>query len=365
MTQIDYKKYSEKSLEGTLLSKQDCRVILRSREVELISLLNSAFDVRSRFWGKEVTIHIINNAQNGFCPEDCKYCAQAKTSDSPIKEYPVKSEEEILNEARNAYEKGAHRYCLVFAGRGPSNSRIEFLSNVIRKIKSKYPIEVCVSAGLLDEKKAFALKDAGLDRLNHNLNTSQSNYANICSTHTFQDRINTLKAAKNSGLQLCSGAIIGLNELDDDIIEMAITLRQMEVESIPVNFLIPVEGNKMDLPRGLSPEYCLRVLCLFRFLNPKAEIRVAAGREYHLRSMEVMSLYPANSLFMDGYLNVKGSGRLRTYQMINDAGFTISSDKELNDLIEKEQAINTHNNFKHEKILMKDINDLRPEIQVS
>ena len=173
-------------------------------------LLNSAFEVRSQFVGKTVTVHIINNAQNGFCPEDCHYCAQAKTSKASIEEYPLKSDQEILDEAKNAYEKGAHRYCMVFAGRGPSSGRVEHLARLIRNIKSQYPLEVCVSAGLLDEDKARTLKEAGLDRLNHNLNSSQKHYPKICTTHTYEDRLNTLNSARKAGLQLCSGVILGM-----------------------------------------------------------------------------------------------------------------------------------------------------------
>ena len=201
-------------------------------------LLSAAYEVRKKFRGKEVTVHIINNAQNGHCPEDCHYCAQAKSSKANIEEYPLKSDEEFLAEAKNAYEKGAHRYCMVFAGRGPSKGRVERLSNLIRKIKETYPLEVCVSPGLLDEEKAKTLKEAGLDRLNHNLNTSEEHYKSICTTHTYEDRLNTLKAARKAGIKLCSGIIVGLDESIEDIVEVAQTLREVQAASIPVNFLI-------------------------------------------------------------------------------------------------------------------------------
>ncbi|MFA5060099.1 MAG: biotin synthase BioB [Candidatus Omnitrophota bacterium] len=361
MDRTFYATLAQKSISGESLSRQTALEILESGEIELLPLLDAAFEVRKKFTGKEVKIHIINNAQNGACPEDCHYCAQSKNSKAPIEKYRIKSDEEILAEAKEAYESGAYRYCMVFAGRGPSDARIEHLSRLIREIKSKYPVQVCVSAGLLDSQdKAQKLKDAGLDRLNHNLNTSEDNYANVCSTHTFDDRLNTLKLAQNVGLEICSGVIVGMGEQRKDIVDLAFKFRELNAPSIPVNFLIPIDGNILTAKNALTPEYCLRVLCLFRFLNPKAEVRVAAGREGHLRSMEVMSLYPANSLFMDGYLNTKGSRRTKTLRMIKDAGFTINSTRQLEELLKQESASEEDFIVEDQQAILKDLNDLRP-----
>lgn len=348
------------SMSGQILGRSIAQDILTNPDIELLPLLTAAYEVRKKFCGKDVMVHIINNGQNGHCPEDCHYCAQAKSSKADIEEYPLKSDEEFLAEAKNAYEKGAYRYCMVFAGRGPSQGRAERLANLIKKIKSQYPLKICVSAGLLDEEKAKILKEAGLDRLNHNLNTSEKNYPNICTTHTFQDRLNTLQSAKKAGIELCSGIIVGLNETHDDILDVAYKLHAMNVESIPVNFLIPIKGNVLDQNPDLTPEYCLRVLCVYRFINPKAEIRVAAGREMHLRSMEVLSLYPANSLFLDGYLNTMGEERTRTLQMIKDAGFSVRSEIPLNELIDNEKKKTVCANDTATQTLMKSLKELRP-----
>lgn len=336
MEQAFYNQLAGQSIANETLARSTALEILTSEKIELLPLLSAAFEVRKKYRGKEVSIHIINNAQNGFCPESCRYCAQAKTSDSDIEEYPLKSDAEILAEAKNACEKGAFRYCMVFAGRGPSATRVAHIARLIREIKAKYPpLQVCVSPGLLDEGKAKILKEAGLDRLNHNLNTSERNYPNICTTHTYADRLNTLASARRADIQICSGMIAGMGETHQDILEVVYALRELQVESIPVNFYIPIEGNALGPAVNLSPEYCLRILCLFRFLNPKSELRVAAGRELHLRSMQVMALYPADSLFLDGYLNTKGDDRRRTLQMIKDAGFTIKSDHSVEELLGK------------------------------
>lgn len=352
-----YSQLARQTIEGSVLSKETAAEILTSSDVALLALLDAAYDVRKRFVGQEVLIHVIDNAQNGHCPEDCRYCAQAQTSTVEIEEYRLKPQEEILAEAKDAYENGASCYCMVFAGRGPSQSRTEHLAQIVREIKSRYPMEVCVSAGILDEGKAKILKAAGLDRLNHNLNTSARHYPRICTTHTYEDRLNTLRAARQAGLQVCSGIIVGMGETVTDLLEIAYTLREMEVESIPVNFFIRLRkepqfsaGDAFDQAPDLTPEFCLRVLCLFRFLNPKAEIRMAAGRELYLRSMQVMGLYPANSLFLGGYLNAKGDEDIQTLQMIKDAGFTIRSEYPLDKLLAKSKT----------SIEMKGLRELRP-----
>ena len=190
-------------------------------------------------------------------------------------------------------------------------------------MKSRYPIEVCLSVGILQEEQAWILADAGLDRLNHNLNTSESHYPEICTTHRYSDRVNTLAAARKCGIEPCSGLIMGMGEGSADVVEVAFALRALEVPSIPLNFLIPIQGNPVLTDGSLTPERCLRALCLMRFVNPRAEIRVAGGREGHLRALSPLALYPANSLFVEGYLTTRGDSVRETYRMIRDAGFEV------------------------------------------
>jgi biotin synthase len=340
-----YQNLAVAGMAGDLLPQETYLGLLTDSRVELFHLLDSAFTVRRHFHGKTVTVHIINNVSNGLCSEDCNYCPQSKNSRAEISEYTEKNEEEIMTEARQAYESGAYRYCMVYAGKRPSKARTERIAKLVRSIKTRYPIEVCVSAGIMNENDTKILKEAGLDRLNHNLNTSSSQYAKICTTHTFADRLNTLKAARKTGLEVCSGIIAGMGETAAELIELALMLRGLEVKSIPVNFLLPITGNRLEAAQNLSPAYCLKILCLFRFINPQAEIRTAAGREYHLRTLEVMSLYPANSLFMDGYLNTRGKSRKDTLQMIIDAGFTIKSDKSAAEVLQQEVSESQDNAY--------------------
>lgn len=328
-----YDALADRALADELLSDAEGEALLVDPDVDLMPLLHAAYRVRFAHFAKDVELHVINNAQNGLCPEDCNYCSQAKTSDVDIEKYPIKDDAEILDEARRAYEGGAHRYCMVFSGRGPNTRRTETLARLIRKIKAEFNIEVCVSAGLVDDDKAALLADAGLDRLNHNLNTAEGHYGEICSTHTYQDRLSTLRAARTHGLEVCSGMIVGMGESHADVVEVARSLRELGAASIPVNFLLPFNGTPMTPPEHLTPEYCLRVLCLFRLMNPRSEVRIAAGRELHLRALQPLCLYPANSLFLDGYLNSRGDAARQTLTMIRDAGFRIRSDQDLSALL--------------------------------
>jgi biotin synthase len=318
-----YARLGERALADVPPSDEEALWILDGEDVELLPLLHAAFLARRRHFGRLVMVHVLDNAQNGLCPEDCGYCSQSRDSAAPLRKYPLKSEAEILAAAERAARAGATRYCIVLSGRGPTLQRTRELAAIVRRIKEHFPIGVCLSVGLLEEEHARILADAGLDRLNHNLNTSESHYPEICSTHTFADRVRTLLAAKKCGIEPCSGLIVGMGESSRDLLEVAFRLRELEVPSIPVNFLIPIQGNPLLGDGSLSPERCLRVLALMRLVNPRAEIRIAAGREGHLRALGALSLWPANSLFVEGYLTTRGDAVAETYRMIRDAGFEV------------------------------------------
>jgi biotin synthase len=318
-----YARLAERALRDEPPAEAEALWILDGEDVQLLPLLHAAYRPRERHFGRRVMVHVLNNVQNGLCPEDCGYCAQSRDSGASVRKYPMKSEEEILAGAERAARAGATRYCMALSGRGPTLEYTQRLARVIRQVKQRYPIQVCLSVGLLDEARARILAEAGLDRLNHNLNTSESHYPEICSTHTYADRVGTLAAAKKCGIEPCSGVIVGMGETSRDLVEVGFALRELEVRSIPVNFLIPIEGNPVVADGSLTPERCLRALCLMRLINPSAEIRVAGGREGHLRSLEPLSLWPANSLFVEGYLTTRGEAVDATYRMIREAGFVV------------------------------------------
>lgn len=318
-----YDELVEKSLTTGTIDKDDIDWILNSKEVELLPLLNAVYKVRFKYHGKKVKIHIINNVQSGGCTEDCKYCAQSKNASQKSKVYPMKNEKEILEEAKKAFESDAYRYCMVFSGRDLGENRIEKICDVVGKIKNHFKMEVCVSAGFLNNNDAEKLKKAGVNRYNHNINTSQEHYTEICTSHEFKKRVQTIKTAKNAGLDICSGVIIGMGEKEDDIYSIVKTFYDVDANSIPINFFIPIEGHKIKNPKQLTPEYCLKVLSIFRLALPKSEIRAAGGREYHLRSLQAFALFIVDSVFSKGYLTIGGESVDETKKMIIDSGFKI------------------------------------------
>jgi biotin synthase len=235
------------------------------------------------------------------------------------------SKEKLIENAKAAKAAGAVRFCIVNSGRGPTNKEIDEITEAVRAIRAETGMNVCCSLGLMNEHKAQKLKEAGVGRVNHNLNTSRAHHAEIVTTHTYDDRVATIESVKHAGIGTCSGGIIGMGESDDDIIDLALTLRAMDIDSIPVNFLNSIPTTPFESKRELTPQRCLKTLCLFRFVNPNKEIRVAGGREVNLRSLQPLSLYPANSIFVNGYLTTPGQEASDAHQMIRDLGFELDS----------------------------------------
>ena len=207
----------------------------------------------------------------------------------------------------------------------PAGGSWTWWPNVVPKIKQQYSLEICVSSGLLDQEQARRLKQSGVDRVNHNLNTSRRFYPQICTTHTFEDRLDTLWAVRNAGMEICSGGIVGMGEDDADVVELALELGRLGVEALPVNFFTPIEGTPVTAarPKGLTPRYCLKALALFRLANPRCDLRAAAGREIHLGWMQPLALYAANSMFVGDYLTTKGQPPTEDYRMIEEMGFAV------------------------------------------
>jgi biotin synthase len=311
-------------LEGDVLAADEGLAILKSADVELPALLAAAWRVRYRYWGNEVQLYSLKNAKSGLCPEDCGYCSQSKVSSADIPKYRFNDEATLLESARVAAENKSRTFCIVAAGRGPTDRELEHVVKVVEKIKKTLPLNICCCLGLLTPDQARRLAEAGVDRVNHNLNTSRRFYPEICSTHTFDDRMETLKAVRDSGMELCSGGIFGMGEQHEDVVDLSLTLRELKVESIPVNFLHPIDGTPLAGRDDLNPRECLRVLCLFRLTNPESEIRVAGGRELNLRWLQPQALYAANSLFVSDYLTTKGQTPEDDYRMIEDLGFVIT-----------------------------------------
>jgi biotin synthase len=269
------------------------------------------------------------NAKSGLCPEDCGYCSQSKVSTADIPKYNILQRDQLLEGARIAHERQAKTYCIVISARGPNEREMRAVEQIVPEIKSRYDLKICACLGLLDDHQARRLKACGVDRVNHNVNTSERYYGDICSTHTYTDRIETLRHVRRAGMELCSGGIIGMGERDEDIVEMALALRELHVESVPLNFLNPISGTPLASCQHLDPRRCLKALAMFRMANPQAELRIAGGRELHLRSLQPLGLYPANSLFVGDYLTTEGQPPEDDYRMLEDLGFVVTRNEEL------------------------------------
>jgi biotin synthase len=325
---VSWDRLADDVLAGRAIREDQALAVLRSGDEELLDVLAAAFRVRRRYFGLRVQLYFLVNAKSGLCPEDCGYCSQSKVSDAEIPRYSLLSAENLLEGARAAADRQAKTYCIVISGRGPSEREMQAVTDVVPRIKRQFNLKVCACLGLLTPEQAVRLKACGVDRVNHNLNTSQEHYGEICTTHTFADRVATLRAVRDAGIELCSGGIVGLGEQPIDLVRMAMSLRELAVHSIPVNFLHPIDGTPLagtaaSGGQPINPRYCLKALAMFRFVNPSSELRIAGGRELHLGSMQALGLYPANSLFVGDYLTTKGQLPEEDYRMIRDLGFEI------------------------------------------
>jgi biotin synthase len=328
---------AEKALAGTALSREEALAVLQAEDSELPELLRAVFTVRERFWGRKVKICVLQNARSGLCPEDCHYCSQSAISKATINKYRLLPFDQLVAGAHKAVAAGARRYCMVTSGRGPSEQDIAHLSEATRAIKKEYPsLEICVSLGLMDEGKARQLKASGVGWVNHNLNTSRRFHPEICTTHTYEDRVATVRNVKSAGLSTCCGGILGMGENDEDIIDLAYAVRELEIDSIPVNFLLPITGTPLEKRRDFAPSRGIKALCLMRFLNPRSEIRMAAGREFYLGEWAGLVFYPANSIFVEGYLTTPGQVAQAAQQLVVAAGFEVEQEGEASAVCEGE-----------------------------
>lgn len=317
----DWNGLANRVLGGGAPSHQDCREILRCTRKRMTELLEAARRVREAFFGRRVRVHILMNAKSGLCSEDCSFCSQSRWAKTPISVYPMRSAQEMLEAARRAFQVGAYRFCMVTATRGPSEKDIDTVCEAVQWIKRELPIGICCSLGALTPAKAERLKAAGVDRFNHNLETSRRYFHEICTTHSFEDRVRTVRICRDAGLEVCSGGIVGMGETEEDLVNLAFTLRELSPDSIPVNFLNPRPGTHLAHRSLVDPWFCLKALCLFRFTNPSSEIRIGGGREVNLRELQPLALGPANALFTNGYLTTEGRKTADDFRMIEEAGF--------------------------------------------
>ena len=265
----------EKVLNGGLIDKSEAMQLWEADYDELCSAAN---EIREKFCSNNFDICTIVNGKSGKCSENCKFCSQSSFYHTCAGEYPLLDKESIVKEAMNNAEQGMLRFSIVTSGRRLNDKEVDIMCDVIREIRKNTDISICASFRLLNEEQYRKLKDAGVARIHNNIETSENNFQNVCTTHTFSDKINAIKAAQKAGLDICSGGIMGLGENNEDRVDMAFTLRELNVKSIPVNMLNPIPGTPFENNKKLTEKDMCRICAVYRFILPDAFIRLAGGR---------------------------------------------------------------------------------------
>ncbi|MDU4697468.1 MAG: biotin synthase BioB [Paenibacillus sp.] len=314
---------ADKALNGVVLTWEEGLSVLQAENDQLLPLMEAAYRVRRYYYGNKVKLNMIINAKSGLCPEDCGYCSQSLVSTAPILKYPLLDKDTLVAGAREALQRKAGTYCIVASGKGPTDKELEQVVEAVAEIRATLPLKICACLGILREEQAQKLSEAGVHRYNHNLNTSRTNYPSITTTHTYDQRVATVETARAHGMSPCSGVIIGMGESDEEIVEMALALRDLDADSVPINFLNAIPGTPLERAGRVPAQKALKVLALFRFICPSKEIRVAGGREVSLRTLQPLSLYAANSIFVGDYMTTEGQDVSLDHRMIEDLGFEI------------------------------------------
>ena len=313
----------DRVLSGNDIRFKDAERLLNSNDLYNLARCSNA--ITRKFNGEEVDVETLINAKSGACPEDCSFCAQSSWYSTDIKKYPLLPQQIILDQAQKAKECGANSFCLVCAYRSPPDKEFEQICRTIIEIKKKVKIDMNVSLGFMTREKARRLKSVGVKRYNHNLETSESYFSQICKTHDFYDRVNTAKIVKEEGLELCSGGIIGMGENRVQRLELAFSLKSLEPDEVPINILIARKGTPLENLNPLDPMDAIKTIAVWRFIMPKTILKIAGGREVHLRDRERLALKAgANGIITGGYLTTGGNNSTKDFAMIKEIGLQTS-----------------------------------------
>lgn len=315
-------EYAEKVLKGGEITRNEAIELINVPDQDTMLLLAMADRIRQRFNGDEVDVCAIVNARSGRCPENCKFCAQSVHHNTGVQEYPLLSADELVSAAKKAKDAGAVRFSIVTSGRGQSKADdFENILEALRKIREEVGIEVCTSLGILTLEQALELKAAGVTRYHANIETAPSHFPDVCSTHTYEDKMSTIQAAKDAGIRVCSGGILGLNETPEQRVEMAFELKRLQIDSVPLNLLNQIPGTPFADNKSLTALEILRAFAVYRFILPRALIRTAGGREVNLRDLQALALNGGmNGIMVGGYLTTGGRRPEDDKVMLEDLG---------------------------------------------
>jgi biotin synthase len=309
----------DKVLAGGSITPEEAERLLATDDV--MELAECANTITRAFNGDTVDVEALINAKSGKCPEDCSFCAQSTFYETGISKYPLLSKQIIIENAKKAKDAGATSFCLVCAYRSPPEADFQQICDTIASIRSEVDMEVNVSLGFMTPERARKLKELGVKRYNHNLEASESYFSKICNTHDFADRMNTARIVKQAGLELCSGGIIGMGESQKQRIELAFSLASLKPEEVPINILIGREGTPMGGFEPIDPLEAIKTIAVWRFIMPKTILKIAGGREVHLKDKERLALKAgANGIITGGYLTTGGNAPNKDIAMIKEIG---------------------------------------------
>jgi biotin synthase len=320
----EIQKIGDKVLEGGSVSMKEILPLLEAKGPDVMDLVAVANRVRVEFNGNEIDLCSLLNAKSGKCSEDCAFCAQSAHYQTDAPTYPLINADQMVKEAKEAQKRRTGRFCLISSGRQLNDKEFEVILSGLNRIRKETTLDLDCSLGTLSEERAEALKRVGVTRYNHNLETAESHFSKICTTHSFQDRVQTIEVLKEQGFSICCGGIIGLGESPQQRLELAFSLRQLGIDCIPFNILNPRPGTPLEHSESIPPMEIIKTISLFRLVLPKGTIKIAGGREANLRDLQSLALLAgANGLIVGNYLTTPGRNAEDDFRMIEDIGFKL------------------------------------------
>jgi len=320
----EIQKIGDRVLEGGSVSMKEILPLLETKGPDVMDLVAVANRVRVEFNGNEIDFCSLLNAKSGKCSEDCAFCAQSAHYQTDAPTYPLMNADQMVKEAKEAQKRRTGRFCLISSGRQLNDKEFEVILSGLDRIRRETTLDLDCSLGTLSKERVESLKKVGVTRYNHNVETAESHFPKICTTHSFRDRVKTIEVLKDQGFSICCGGIIGLGESPQQRLELAFSLRQLGIDCIPFNILNPRPGTPLEHSESIPPMEIIKTISLFRLVLPKGTIKIAGGREANLRDLQSLALLAgANGLIVGNYLTTPGRNAEDDFRMIKDLGFKL------------------------------------------